>query len=373
MEDKDNEFNDDLAELSDLRFFLPAISITNSILDLNKKLNDAYIERQYREVFSKGELRTGEDTKFGVRDDDHMRDSSWRRQILAGLSGPLFQSDEINRVSDKEFSEFFQKDVAERIYDHLAMLSRVEQEDLNGAFSIRNEIVKRMAGSFGLDLMTHEKTPEPLKKKAESTLHNLGWAFQQWFMVDKKGHFSAIFGEVYAKPPAKLPNAVVLLLDPDVEEPVKKIRLARRKRPSPVKESGIKIRYYGHRSPGGDKRRKRYGRFAPGRSRSWGSRVPEGGRGSLMDAGSKYGRRASGPETGRGSREEVRRDRGGYLFDAEMRVMGREGDKVILKTRDGVKKFTVLESGLQTKISVGDDNRRNRTDKAAGKKELKRD
>lgn len=208
--------------LENLGFFLPEKEDTDEILALNEEMNREYRERQFQRVFRKdGELRETENTKE-LNPEDFKRspeDVSWHKRLLAGLSSVLFHKDNEPEISDEEFSSFFQKDVAERIFDHLAMLARGYKEG-NEPLSIMRELTEGIVSVLGLKLARHENTPEEFKKRTGRVLHRVAWDFQNWLLYIQHGHYPAMFGGIYTQMPAQMPQkGNVLLLDPDVEEP----------------------------------------------------------------------------------------------------------------------------------------------------------
>jgi hypothetical protein len=203
-------------------FFLPDRTITNEILALNEEMNKEYLDREFQEVFGSDGLRITDKTEVLNPADfeKHPGDDSWRGRLLEGISKALFHDDNKPEISEQEFSSFFQKDIAERIFDHLAMLARTGYEEGDEPFSINEELRTRMISKLGLKLSRHEKTSNVYKTRTAAVLHHLAWHFQRWLLYDHRGHHSALFGEIYADAPgAEYRKGAFVVLNGDVEKP----------------------------------------------------------------------------------------------------------------------------------------------------------
>lgn len=204
--------------LENIPFYPVPQSISNEILELSESMNDAYLEKEADRVIEK---------EGGGQEDEVIKGSGdpWHSRLIGGLSKALFHSSEEEPpMPDEEFRAVFQKEIAERIYDHLAMLTRAGYEEGDEPFSIMDEFTRMMAGKLGLGLSRSENIGEELKHRAGLVLHKLAWDFQSWLILEHAGQYSAFFGEIYTSVPEKMPaNGKLLVLAADVAPPLESL------------------------------------------------------------------------------------------------------------------------------------------------------
>jgi hypothetical protein len=203
-------------DLKSIVFYQVPRPITDEILDLSESMNDAYLEKEAERVFEK---ESGLQEVEVIEDDSS---DSWPSRLIEGLSKALFHSSEEEPpMPDEEFRAVFQKEVAERIYDHLAMLTRAGYEEGDEPFSIMEEFTQMMVWKLGLGLSRDEDIGEEMKHRVELVLHRLAWDFQSWLILEHHGKFPAVFGEIYTSVPEKIPaNGKLLVLAADVAPPL---------------------------------------------------------------------------------------------------------------------------------------------------------
>ena len=197
------------------RFFIPSPGLTRDLLRLNDDLGEAYFEGEYEKLVA-GDARGSSEGP--------VKDINWFKGLYRRVSGILFHREgeaaESGEKSEEEETSFFQSFIAERVFNHLAMLSRSRHARNGGSFSIRDELTKEIAEKIGLGLYLHQKTSPELRSEAESVLLRLAGEFQHWFIKKKSGEFTTSWGRMCA-----VGNYIALegesrhplLLRPDVE------------------------------------------------------------------------------------------------------------------------------------------------------------
>lgn len=199
---------DELLEqlISNWIFFSPSPELTKLILVQNDKLGSQYFRQHYQ---------TGAGP---AAEDSH--------NLLQGLQKAfdiLFHKSEQRRFKDQSEGEIisgFQAFFSERIFNHLAMLSRTPYAR-SGTFSIREELTIELAEKIGLGIYLHEKTSPDLRDETEEVLLRLAREFQHWFIEAHRGVFRTVWGSLLSVDKEDLreqipDNSIVLV--PDVDE-----------------------------------------------------------------------------------------------------------------------------------------------------------
>jgi hypothetical protein len=207
-------------------FFLPHRTITDELLALNEEMNDDYLAREFNELVVKKAGPEKNGNRPGPGPEGHRKkgptNAKWHKRALEGLAKMLFHNDNEPEISDEEFGEFFQKDVTERIFDHLSLLARPDYNEGDEPYSILDLFTRRLASNLGLKLIWLDETPETFKERAQDVLHRLAWDFQNWLLKIHDGYYPALFGGIYAKPPPLMAEKDgILVLFPDVPAPAR--------------------------------------------------------------------------------------------------------------------------------------------------------
>jgi len=199
----------DLVEqlISNWTFFSPSPELIRIILLQNDKLGSDYFHKHYQ---------SGIDSIF--------EDSENPLQALQKAADILFHRSglrEPESQSEGEIISGFQAFFSERIFNHLAMLSRTPYAR-SGTYSIREELTIEIAGKIGLGLYLHEKTSNDLRDETEKILVQLAREFQYWFVKEHQGIFHTVWGSILSVDKESLrgeicDNSIILVLD--VEEP----------------------------------------------------------------------------------------------------------------------------------------------------------
>ena len=199
--------DDDVVEqvISEWIFFSPSPELTRLILVQNDKLGSEYFRKQLQ-------LGTG------------LVERQWEN-FLPGLQKAfdiLFhksEQKESERQSDEEIISGFQAFFSERIFNHLAMLSRTPYAR-SGTYSIKEELTMELAEKIGLGLYLHEKTPLDLRDETEIILLRLAGEFQYWLIEEHQGVFRTVWGSMLSVDRKDLrsdPSDNSVILVPDVE------------------------------------------------------------------------------------------------------------------------------------------------------------
>jgi hypothetical protein len=205
----------------DSRFYIPERTITDEILRLNEEMNKDYVAREFSEVFGRRKaIENGNGARSGpLKPPKLSKNDSWHKRALAGFSKLLLHRDDEPEISDDDFGDFFQKDVAERIFAHLELIAIAGYEEGDEPRSIHDLFTRRLVSNLGLKLIRSEKTPGSLKARAREVLLLLAWDFQCW-LLRLDGQYPALFGMIYTRPPERLPKTGrVLVLKADVIDP----------------------------------------------------------------------------------------------------------------------------------------------------------
>lgn len=179
--------------LEEWKFFAPSTDLTRAILQLNDELGGEYFDREYEKLAAV----EGDITAF----EEPIKDGNWFRWLFQQVSEILFHRGEERAErsvqSEEEAVSFFQAFISERVFNHLAMLSRSHHAKRGKPFSIREELTKGVAEKIGLGLYLHQKTPPDLRAKAEEVLLWLAREFQCWFIEEYGGMFNATWGPIH--------------------------------------------------------------------------------------------------------------------------------------------------------------------------------
>lgn len=179
--------------LSRWKFFLPPVSLVDRILEMNDRLGDDYFERLFETTSAR------EQTDLSS-EEEPIQSGLWYRWLFRQLSEVLFHRGETKEsnssLSQEESASLFQKFISERIYNHLAMLSRTDYAKRGNAFSIREELTEELAEKIGLGLYLHSDTNEERRGEIEKLLIELAYVFQQWLVVDQQGMYATTWGAI---------------------------------------------------------------------------------------------------------------------------------------------------------------------------------
>ena len=188
-------------------FFLPSPELTKLILSQNEKLGSDYFKKQYH---------IGTESAEAVSE-NFLQGLQKAFEILFHKS----EQKESGSQSEEEIISGFQAFFSERIFNHLAMLSRTSFAR-SGVFSIREELTIELAEKIGLGLYLHEKTSPDVRDETEKILLRLAGDFQYWFIEQHKGIFRTVWGSMLSVDMEDLredisDNSIILV--PDVEGP----------------------------------------------------------------------------------------------------------------------------------------------------------
>jgi hypothetical protein len=199
--------DDDLVEqlISDWIFFSPSPELTQLILAQNDKLGNEYFKQQYP---------TGTGPVGG-----HSNSLVPGLQKAFDILFHKSEQKELEQESEEQIVSGFQAFFSERIFNHLAMLSRTPYAS-SGTFSIKEELTIELAEKIGLGLYLHEKTSPDLRDETESILLRLAGEFQYWFIEKHHGVFRTVWGSMLSLENEELRREIdhnSLILVPDVE------------------------------------------------------------------------------------------------------------------------------------------------------------
>jgi len=196
------------------RFFSPSLDLTKRIWQLNDALGSEYFEKEFERL-------TRDEPDVPELAEEVTEDPNWLKRILSRVSEIIFHEDEEagneTKLSDEEYIVLLKKIISERIYNHLAMLFRSPHAKKGGAFSLQKELTRGMVEKLGFGLSLHRKTRSALRADCEVALNDLAKEFQEWFVVERKGAYSTVWGEICASAKDVPQNSEpVLILTPDV-------------------------------------------------------------------------------------------------------------------------------------------------------------
>jgi hypothetical protein len=198
--------------ISDWTFFEISSDLTKTILALNDELGSDYFRSEYDKLTTQG----GEDSDYEdlVEDTDSLNEQSQQ------VSEILVHDEKRAEQSEDEMASFFQAFLSERIFNHLAMLSRSRHARKGKTFSIREELTKEIAEKIGLGLSLRHETPSALRSKTEKALIALAFEFQCWLTEKHRGVFFTTWGSIYSVKKKRAfddDSENILILEPDVE------------------------------------------------------------------------------------------------------------------------------------------------------------
>lgn len=122
--------------------------------------------------------------------DKRTTDTIW---FLSEKIAEGFQDESDRALCTDEYLVFFQKFVAEKIYDHFAMLSeRRDGEEI----SLLRVFTEDLAPVLGFGRYIEKKIPENLLFECYGALYDLAEEFETWFIEEKGGVFWAMFGRM---------------------------------------------------------------------------------------------------------------------------------------------------------------------------------
>jgi hypothetical protein len=174
------------------RFFLPSDELVGRILEMNDKLGSDYFEKLVETTSAR------ENTDLSS-EEEPIQSVLWYRWLFYQLSEVLFHrsdTDKRTSLSDEESGRLFQRFLSERIYNHLAMLSRTDYAKRGNAFSIKEELTEELAEKVGLGLYLSSDTNVELRDEIEKLLMEMAFAFQQWLVVDQQGTYTTTWGTI---------------------------------------------------------------------------------------------------------------------------------------------------------------------------------
>ncbi len=207
---------EDLVEelISDWKFFVLSSELTSAVLSLNNELGESYFKSEYEKLAAPD----GEDPLEQLLHEENW--STTREKLSTTLLHNVHdEGDRPTTLSDEEVLSFFQALVSERIFNHLAMLSRTNHARKGRFFSIREELTNEIAEKIGLGLGLHHRTTPELRAKTQKVLLALAFEFQNWLIQEHRGIFYTTWGTVYSekrKPSLEGDVENRLILQPDV-------------------------------------------------------------------------------------------------------------------------------------------------------------
>lgn len=198
--------------IADWKFFSVSHFLTSAILSLNERLGAEYFKKEYDKLEQSEKIPDLSETS---REDEH---DEGIKEGVARAWNALFHEEENARdspQSEEEVLSDFQGFLSERIFNHLAMLSRSSYARI-GTYSIREELTMEVADKIGLGLYLHHKTSPTLRAESESVLLRLAKEFQCWLVDEHRGLFFTSWGVLCSDKSLLGKNALVM--DPDVKE-----------------------------------------------------------------------------------------------------------------------------------------------------------
>lgn len=194
IEDQD-DFIDKL--ISGWEFYLPDHKLAERILKLNDQIGDEYFRERYWNLQNNNDEDL--DLKNVERDqeiNENFNNPVWHKDIFNQIKSILFHDEESPDYSHKEDVTLFRKYISERMYNHLAMLSRSPHAKKGGAFSIWDDVALEISGKIGLGLYFSDQISGDDRAEIEGVLKELAENFEEWLIDKKVGRFSATFAVV---------------------------------------------------------------------------------------------------------------------------------------------------------------------------------
>lgn len=177
-----------------LKFFSPPLEIAARLHRINQRIGNYLVDEELEEISAPEEtVQEEQDIPPGLV-------GNIRRQLLSVLfsesadeaPGERAESD----LPENEILSFFQKVVAERIYDRLSLLALSPHAKQKGSFSLGEELTGGIAEDIGLGVCLEEENENHLCKEGWDALIDLACAFQEWLIKDRYGCFAAEWGVV---------------------------------------------------------------------------------------------------------------------------------------------------------------------------------
>jgi hypothetical protein len=209
--------------LSKWRFFPAPEGLVSEILLLSDKLVDKHLNQELEEEL---ELDGEETNELADKDE------GWFKTAFNEVSQILFHGSDKNQSVDfqdrTESISYYQSLISERIYNHLARLSRSAYAKQGGSFSIREELTEELAGKIGLGLYLRLDQNHELRQECNRVLFYLALSFQNWLLA-REEFYVAPWGIICTpeKSQALLQNQALqhllqgrpqLIMTPDVKE-----------------------------------------------------------------------------------------------------------------------------------------------------------
>jgi len=189
-------------EIAKWEFFLPDKDISNQIWFLSEKIAAHYEGERDEKLFlpDQDAFEDIPDITEEEREEvtNNFSKKAWHEKLFNKISEVLSHNEDPElEMNDDEYSVFFQKHVAEKIYDHFAMLCRIAKAGKRKKeFSLLKELTEELAPDLGLGLYIEKETSQELIEASSQALYSLAENFESWFVGRKKGFFEATFGEV---------------------------------------------------------------------------------------------------------------------------------------------------------------------------------
>jgi len=215
------DFEDLNNRLSEWKFFLLPVPLVTRILRLSEEIGDHYFDKEYDEIVHREDLASAYPSELNP-------EPGWLKRLFSDISGMLFHQEEDvesrKSLSEEEWIRFFQKVMSEKIFAHLAMLSRSPHAKKGGSFSIQEELTVEIAEKLGLGPCLHADTPTRLREDCLITLMDLAYEFQRWLVAEQDGIYATIWGGLCSSEKEEVAResdlSPLLVLQPDVQKKV---------------------------------------------------------------------------------------------------------------------------------------------------------
>ena len=217
VEEDKNAIADEI--IAEWKFFVVPVDITRAILSLNERIGSEYLKMEYEKLgLPINEDRDIDDSLGDLKSDGDIREGLDRARKILFHEGE--HANDFTQPEDEILSSF-QTLFSERIFNHLAMLSRSRYAS-EGTYSILEELTIELAEKIGLGMYLHHKTAPDLRAEAERILFRLALEFQRWFIQKHQCLFFATWGalctvETWEALGGDYKNAVVM--ETDVDDP----------------------------------------------------------------------------------------------------------------------------------------------------------
>lgn len=188
---KEDSSVDDFFEA--LKFFSPPLDVAARLHRINQRIGDYLVDEELEGLSAPEETLQEQDISPSVV-------GNIRRQLASILFSE--SADEVpgetaeSELSESEILSFFQKVIAERIYDRLSLLALSPHAKQKGSFSLGEELTGGIAEDIGLGFCLEGEKENHLCKEGWNALIDLACAFQEWLIKDRYGCFVAEWGMV---------------------------------------------------------------------------------------------------------------------------------------------------------------------------------